>query len=61
MATIGCGISHKESKHTDICSNNKTKTAQKQNEETIQNTVKITQRKFDMKYTHIIQDPHKKQ
>jgi hypothetical protein len=26
MATVGCGISHKDTKHTDKCSNNKTKT-----------------------------------
>jgi hypothetical protein len=35
MTTIGCGISHKDTKHTDKCSNNKTKTTtQKQNYET---------------------------
>jgi hypothetical protein len=48
MATIGCGISHKDTKHTDKCSNNKTKTTQKQNDEAtdipFQNTIKITQK-----------------
>jgi hypothetical protein len=34
MATVGCGVIHKDTKHTDKCSNNKTKTAQKQNDET---------------------------
>jgi hypothetical protein len=34
MAKIGCEISHKDSKHTDKCSNNKTKEKQKQNKET---------------------------
>jgi hypothetical protein len=34
MAIIGCGISHKDTKHTNKCSNNKTKTTQKQNDET---------------------------
>jgi hypothetical protein len=34
MATIGRGISHKETKHADKCSNNGTKTTQKQYEET---------------------------
>jgi hypothetical protein len=34
MPTNGCGISHKDIKHTDKCSNNKTKTTQKQNDET---------------------------
>jgi hypothetical protein len=34
MATIGCGIIHKDTKHTDICSNNKTKVTQEQNNET---------------------------
>jgi hypothetical protein len=29
MATIGCGISRKDTKHADKCSNNKTKTTQK--------------------------------
>jgi hypothetical protein len=33
MATIGCGISHKDTKHADKCSNNKTKTKQKRNDE----------------------------
>jgi hypothetical protein len=33
MATVGCGISHKNTKRTDKCSNNKTKTTQKQNDE----------------------------
>jgi hypothetical protein len=48
MATIGCGISHKYTKHTDKYSNNRTKTKQKQKDKTIdkyfiqQNTVKIT-------------------
>jgi hypothetical protein len=34
MATIGCGISHEDTKYTDKYSNNKTKTTQKQNDET---------------------------
>jgi hypothetical protein len=34
MATIGCGISHKDTKHTNKCSNNKTKAKQKQNDKT---------------------------
>jgi hypothetical protein len=34
MAAIGCGISHKGIKHTDKCSNNITKTTQKQNDKT---------------------------
>jgi hypothetical protein len=33
MATIGCGISHKDEKHTDKSSNNKTKTTRKENDE----------------------------
>jgi hypothetical protein len=50
MAAIGCGISDKDTKHADKCSNNKTKTTQKQNDETtdkyffFQNTVKITRK-----------------
>jgi hypothetical protein len=28
MATKGCGINHKNTKHTDKCSSNKTKTGQ---------------------------------
>jgi hypothetical protein len=46
MATIGCGISHKDTKHTDKCSNNKTKIQIQYNKpqtNTFQNTVKITQ------------------
>jgi hypothetical protein len=43
-----------------------TKTTQKQYDETtdkylFQNTVKITQKKFDIKYTYIIQGPYNKQ
>jgi hypothetical protein len=34
MATVGCGISHKDAKRTDKCSNNKTKTTQKQSDKT---------------------------
>jgi hypothetical protein len=34
MATIGCGVSHKDTKHTDKCSNNKIKTQKKYNETT---------------------------
>jgi hypothetical protein len=30
MAPVGCGISHKDTKYTDKCSNNRTKTTQKQ-------------------------------
>jgi Zn-finger nucleic acid-binding protein len=30
----GCGISHKDAKHTDKCSKNRTKTTQKQYDET---------------------------
>jgi len=56
MATIGCGISHKGTKHTDKCSNNKTKTTQ--NDETTEKTFSKycednTERKFYIKYTHI--------
>jgi hypothetical protein len=35
MVTVGCGITHKDTKHTDKCSNNRTKTTQKQYDETI--------------------------
>jgi hypothetical protein len=34
MATVGCGISHEDTKLTDKCSSTKTKTTQKQNDET---------------------------
>jgi hypothetical protein len=34
MATVGCGISHKDTKHTDKLCNNKTKTTKKQYNET---------------------------
>jgi hypothetical protein len=34
MAEIRCGISHKDIEHIDKCSNNKTKTTQKQYDET---------------------------
>jgi hypothetical protein len=34
MATVGCGISHKDTKPTEKCSNSRIKTTQKQNNET---------------------------
>jgi hypothetical protein len=34
MAKIECGIIHKDTKHTDKCSNNKTETTRKKNDET---------------------------
>jgi hypothetical protein len=34
MATIGCGISHKHTKHTDKCRKNKKKKTQTQYDET---------------------------
>jgi hypothetical protein len=34
MATVECGINHKDTKHTDKCSNSKTKTTQNQSDET---------------------------
>jgi len=40
MATVGCGISHKDTKHTDKCSNNRTKMTK---QVLFQNIVKITQ------------------
>jgi hypothetical protein len=47
MVRVGCGISHKDTKHRDKCSNDKTKTTQKQNDETtdkyiFKSAVKIT-------------------
>jgi hypothetical protein len=50
VATRRCGISHKDIKRTNKCSNNKTKTTQKQYDETtgkyfFQNTVKVTQKR----------------
>jgi hypothetical protein len=35
MATVGCGISHKDTKRTDKCSNNIIKTKNKQNYENV--------------------------
>jgi hypothetical protein len=65
MATTGCGISHKYTERIDKCSNNKTKTRQKQNDETTNTFSKYCedniQKKFDIKYTYIIQDAYKKQ
>jgi hypothetical protein len=34
MGKIGYGLSHKDTKHTDKCSNNTTKTTQKQTDKT---------------------------
>jgi hypothetical protein len=65
MATAGCRISHKGAKHTDKCSNNKTKTTQKQNAKPQTNAFskyyEDNTKKLDIKYTHIIQGPYNKQ
>jgi hypothetical protein len=49
IATIGCGISHKDTKHTDKCSNNKQRQhrtkGRNHSQILFQNTVKITQQK----------------
>jgi hypothetical protein len=61
MATIGCGISCKDTKHTDKCSNNKTKTIQKMVKPQTNTFLKYCEdntKKFDIKYTHIIQSPY---
>jgi hypothetical protein len=47
---VRCGITHKDTKYRDKCSNKETKTTHKQNNKTInkyffQNTVKITQKR----------------
>jgi hypothetical protein len=34
MARVGCGKSHKDTKHINKCSKNETKATQKQNDET---------------------------
>jgi hypothetical protein len=34
METLGCGIHHKDTKHTDKCSNSKIKTTQEQYDKT---------------------------
>jgi hypothetical protein len=47
MPTIGCGISHKDTKHTDKCSNyeNSTNKMMKPRTNTFQNIMEITQKK----------------
>jgi hypothetical protein len=52
MARIGCGISHKGTKHTDKCSNNTS---------TFPEYSKGDKKQFDIKYTHIVQGPYNKQ
>jgi hypothetical protein len=62
MATRGCGIIHKDIKHTDRCSNNKNKNnteiiRRNYRQIVFQNTVKITQKKFDI-YIQILYTVH---
>jgi hypothetical protein len=65
MATIGYGTSHKDSKHADKCSNNKTKT--KISKMTIPQTNAFSKycndntKKFDINCSRIIQSPYNKQ
>jgi hypothetical protein len=64
MATTGCGISHKDTIHTDKCSNNKRKTTQKQHNETTdkyffskycKDNIKRVEHKIYIYYTRSIQ------
>jgi len=65
IATTGCGIiRYKDTKHTDKCSNNKTKnnteTKRKNYRQILfQDAVKVTQKNVTM-YSHIIQGPYNK-
>jgi hypothetical protein len=65
MATTGCEISHKDTEHTDKCSNNRRKTTLKQHDETTNTFSKYckdnTKKKFDIKYAYIIQSPYNNQ
>jgi hypothetical protein len=65
MATIGCVISHKNTKHMDKCSNNKTEKQRKKMTKPQTNTFskycKDNTKKFDVRYTHIIQGTYNKQ
>jgi hypothetical protein len=59
MATTGCGINHKDTKHTDKCRNNKTTKPQINTFFFFQNFAKITSKKVRHKvytyYTRSIQ------
>jgi hypothetical protein len=65
MATLECGISHKDTKETDKFSNKKTKTTQKKTKKPQTNTFskysKDNTKKLDKNYTHVIQGPYNKQ
>jgi hypothetical protein len=50
MATIGCGISHKNTKDTDKCSNKTTKPQANTFSKYCKDNIK-----FGIKYTHIVQ------
>jgi len=63
MATVGCGISHKDTKHTDKCSNNKTKKNRNKTTKPQTNTFSKycedkTQKKFDLKYVNVMLGPY---
>jgi hypothetical protein len=66
MATLGCGVSNKDTKHTDKCSNNN-KTNQCRNNTVKPQTnifskyCKDNKKDFDIKYTQITQGPYNKQ
>jgi len=61
MATIGCGRCHKDTKHTDKCSNKHRNKTVKPQTNTFSKYCKDNTKKFDIKYTHIIQRPYNKQ
>jgi hypothetical protein len=63
MATTGCGISHKDTKHADNCRRNKTKTKDNTTKPQTNNFSKYCEyntKKFDIKYTHIVQGLYNK-
>jgi len=56
MATIGCGLSHKDKKHTDKCSNKKQKQHRNNTTKPQKKPLhsKYNTKKTDIKYTHIM-------
>jgi hypothetical protein len=65
MTVTGCGISHKDTKHTDKYSNNKKETnwnnTMKSQANTFSEYCKDSTKTFGIMYTHIIQGPYNKQ
>jgi hypothetical protein len=61
MATIGCEISHKDTKDTDKCSSNNNKNRNRMTKSQKTKYCKDNTNKIGINYTHIIKGPYNRE